>query len=207
MLKRPSSRARPRGAGMKAVGKRNLFLLTDGALACETIALALFERQVDDKRRAGARSTLQLNGPTVGLYCMLYDREPKTAPPGISRSVLVNTVKTLKKMWLIAEWHTRPVVVDCYDRFATVGANFDQYADARLAPVFKRIVDQIKEHLFDAESVRFHPRWMLGHTELYLRRDLVNARIQAVNYPLNAFPQVDPFKIQARFSRASRSPK
>ena len=124
----------------------------------EIFALALFERQVDDKRRAGARSTLQLNGPTMGLYCMLYDREPKTAPPGVSRSVLVNTVKTLKKMWLIAEWHTRPVVVDRHDRFPTVGANFDQYADTRLAPVLKRIIYQVKEHLLDAESVRFDPR-------------------------------------------------
>src|SRR6516164_6430886 len=106
----------------------------------EIFALALFQRQVDDKRRAGARSALQLNGPTMGLYCMLHDREPKTAPSGISRSVLVNTVKALKNVRLIAEWDTRSVVVDRHNRFATVGANFDQYADTRFAPVFKRII-------------------------------------------------------------------
>jgi len=113
----------------------------------------------------------------------------------------MNTIKTLKKVWLIAEWHTRPIIVDCHDRLATVSANFDQDADTRLTPVLKRIIYQIKEHLLDTESVGFHPWRMLRHIDLNFRRDLVNARIQAVDYPLNAFPDVDQLKIQARFSR------
>jgi hypothetical protein len=94
----------------------------------------------------------------MGLNRMLYDREPKTAPTGVSRSVLVNAIKTLKNVRLIAKWHTRPVVMDRHDRIATVSANFDHYANTRLTPVLKRVIYEIKEHLLDAESVRFDPR-------------------------------------------------
>jgi CRISPR/Cas system type I-B associated protein Csh2 (Cas7 group RAMP superfamily) len=77
----------------------------------------------------------------MGLDGMLYYRQTKPAATGISRPILVNTIKALEKVRLIAKRHTRPIVMHRDNRFATVAMGFNHHVDTGLSPMLKRIIN------------------------------------------------------------------
>ena len=110
----------------------------------------------------------------MGLDGMLDYGQAKTTAAGIARPILMNTVKALKNVRLIAKWHTWAIVMHSNDRFATVTMGFNHHIDAGLPPMLKRIINQIVNHLLNAKGIRFHPRQILRDVDFYLCRDLAN---------------------------------
>jgi len=155
----------------------------------------LFQWQTDGKRRTGSRAALQGNSPTMGLDGMLYYRQAKTATTGISRPILVNTIKALEKVRLVAKWHTRPIVMHSYDHFPPVAVSFDNHVDTELTPVLKRIINEIVDHLLNPERICFNPRQTPSDVNFYFCRDLANVGVQALHNPLNTLPHLDRLKI------------
>ena len=65
-------------------------------------ALALADREIHGKCCARTWVALNGDGSTVGLHRVFDDRQSKTGATGVSRPVLMDTVKTLENMRLVA---------------------------------------------------------------------------------------------------------
>src|SRR5260221_11772037 len=80
-------------------------------------------RQPHNKSRPLTRRTLQLNVSAMGLCRLFHDRQAKTGATSIARTILVNPVKSLKHIRMIAKRDSRPVVLKLQDDF--YGGVFD----------------------------------------------------------------------------------
>ena len=86
----------------------------------------LADREIHEKCCAGTRIALDGDRTTVGLHRVFDDRQPEAGATGVSRPVLVDTIKTLENVRLITERDTHPIVVHTdRDRMA-IAANVDE---------------------------------------------------------------------------------
>ena len=70
----------------------------------------LADRKAHHKSGACTRTALDRDRPTVGLHRVFDDRQTETGAAGVSRSVFVDTIKTLENMRLVAQRDTHAIV-------------------------------------------------------------------------------------------------
>ena len=131
---------------------------------------------------------------------MFDDGQAKTGSAGVSRPVLVNAVKTLENMGLVAERDTHAIVVHTNLNGIPIAANLESHSNGRLATVLQRVVHQIVKCLLYPKGVGLNPWRTLRCVDRHCGAEFSDPRIQPIKNPGNAFEKIDWFKAKADFS-------